>query len=396
MRHFIDVAHHSLNKYGEELCGDKVEVIKSDNRTIIVLADGLGSGVKANILSTLTTKIMMTMLENGSDLEDTIETIVNTLPVCSIRGIGYSTFSIIEIDQDLYCKIIEFDNPPVFFMRRKRVIPLERTTFVSAGKKLSRSELRLDIGDSLVLCSDGVIHAGVGVLLNHGWEWPHVAAYLEGQPMASAEHINRRLIDTCKKLYDNMPGDDTTAVTVSIREPKYVSVLAGPPNAIALDADVVSKFMRLPGKKIVCGGTAANIVARELGSEVETNLSYEDPNVPPIGYIKGIDLVTEGVLTLKMLLTKLKRMNSNCDEPEFQKMDGVTQLMRLFIEDATNINFYVGHAINPAHQNPDFPHELSIKLNVINDVVNELRMMGKQAEITFTDINFSGNPHIEA
>lgn len=390
MRHFIDVAHHSLNKYGEELCGDKVEVIKSHDRTIIVLADGLGSGVKANILATLTTKIMMTMLESGSDLDDTIETIVNTLPVCSIRGIGYATFSIIEIDQNLHCKIIEFDNPPVFFMRKKRVIPLERVPFEAAGKKLNRSEVTLEIGDSLILCSDGVIHAGVGVLLNHGWEWPHVAAYLEGQSLTSAEHINRRLIDTCKKLYDNRPGDDTTAVTVTIRQPKNINILAGPPTSDQLDAKVVKDFMALPGKKIVCGGTAANIVARELGCQVETYLDYENPNVPPIGFIKGIDLVTEGVLTLKMLLNKLKLLNTNCDEPDLSKKDGVTRLMKYFIEDATNIDFYVGHAMNPAHQNPDFPDELGIKLNVITEVVEVLNALGKDAHITFTDIEISG------
>jgi hypothetical protein len=389
MRHFIDVAHHSLNKHDEELCGDKVEILKTEERTIIVLADGLGSGVKANILATLTTKIVMTMLRSGAELDDTIDTIINTLPVCSVRKIGYATFSIIEIDRALNCRMIEFDNPPIFFMRQQQMVALEKTEIIVSGKKLKRSQVKLEVGDTLVLCSDGVIHAGVGVMLNHGWEWSHVAAYLEGQPQHSSEYLNRRLVDTCNKLYDESPGDDTTAVTVMIRSPQYVNVLTGPPISPRDDKDIVGRFMQSTGKHVVCGGTAANIVARELGTEVETTLDYFDSNVPPIGHIKGVDLVTEGVLTLKMLLSKLKIINRTCEEPDLSKKDGVTLLLKLFVEDATNIEFWVGHAINPAHQNPDFPKDLSIKINVVKELIEELAVMGKQAKMCYTDGDFS-------
>ncbi|MDN5298562.1 MAG: hypothetical protein PWP51_1115 [Clostridiales bacterium] len=389
MRHFIDVAHHSLNKHGEELCGDKVEILKTEDRTIIVLADGLGSGVKANILATLTTKIVMTMLRSGAELDDTIDTIINTLPVCSVRKIGYATFSIIEIDSKLNCRMIEFDNPPIFFMRKQQLVALEKTEIILSGKKLKRSQMKLEVGDTLVLCSDGVIHAGVGVLLNHGWEWSHVAAYLEEQLHHSSEYLNRRLIDTCNKLYDQSPGDDTTAVTVMIREPQYVNVLAGPPIAPREDKAIVDRFMCSMGKHVVCGGTAANIVARELHTTVETTLEYCDPNIPPIGFIKGVDLVTEGVLTLKMLLSKLKMINRTCEEPDLSKKDGVTRLLKLFIEDATHIEFWVGHAINPAHQNPDFPKDLGIKINVVKELIEELSTMGKQARMLFIDGDFS-------
>jgi hypothetical protein len=147
--------------------------------------------------------------------------------------------------------------------------------------------------------------------------------------------------------------------------------------------------MQSTGKHVVCGGTAANIVARELGTEVETTLDYFDSNVPPIGHIKGVDLVTEGVLTLKMLLSKLKIINRTCEEPDLSKKDGVTLLLKLFVEDATNIEFWVGHAINPAHQNPDFPKDLSIKINVVKELIEELAVMGKQAKMCYTDGDFS-------
>ncbi len=383
--YYLDVAHHSLNKYGEELCGDKVEIIKTDHRMIVVLADGLGSGVKANILATLTSKIMITMLEQGADIKDTIDTITHTLPVCTIRNIGYSTFTILEIDQDLNARIIEFDNPPVFILRNHSILPVHKTKMLSADKQVWISELKLEVNDEITLCSDGVIHAGVGKLLNHGWEWKHVAEFLEVQNTPSAEQLNRRLIETCKKLYDDHPGDDTTAVTVKVRTPQWLQILTGPPEYKERDAETISNFMLQSGKKIVCGGTAANIVSRELKREIITEIEYIDPLIPPTAKIKGIDLVTEGVLTLKMLLGRLKQINHNSDEPIFNKNDGVSRLLKLLLEESTHIHFWVGRAINPAHQNPDFPKDLSIKTSIIKEIVNELSTMGKLVTLDFTD-----------
>ena len=382
---FVDYATHSINKVGEELCGDHVEVIKAKDRMIVVLADGLGSGVKANILATLTSKIMSTMLERGADLIDTIDTITHTLPVCSVRKIGYSTFSIIEINSDGYARIIEFDNPPVFFIRNHKILPLNKEKIRSADKDVWVSSIQLEVGDELTLCSDGVIHAGVGNLLNHGWEWHHVAEFLLSQQLKSAEKLNRRLIETCNKLYEEKPGDDTTAVTLKIRKPEWVQIFTGPPEIPTKDHDAVMAFYGQSGKKIVCGGTAANIVSRELGREIITSIDYIDPFVPPTAEIKGIDLVTEGVLTLKMALTQLKRLNTDYEEPFFNKEDGVSKLLKLLIEECTHIQFWMGRAINPAHQNPDFPKDLSIKSRVIQEMMDELKKLGKEVRLSFTD-----------
>ena len=383
--HYVDLAYHSLNKVGEELCGDKVEVVKTDDRLIIVLADGLGSGVKANILATLTSKIMITMLDQGEDLKETIDTITNTLPVCSVRQIAYSTFTIIEIDKNLKCKIIEFDNPPAFIVRKHKILKLKKELFKSSGKNVYISELDLEIGDEITICSDGVIHAGVGKILNHGWEWKHVAEFLERQRLNSAKKLNRRLIESCNNLYDEKPGDDTTAVTVKIRLPEYINLFTGPSDNSELDENIVNEFINYEGKKIVCGGTAANIVSRVLKKEIKSDINYVDYKVPPTAIIQGIDLVTEGVLTLKMVYNRLRDINNSCEDPILNKEDGVTKLLKLFIEDSTHIDFLVGHAINPAHQNPDFPEGLSIKVNVVKDIIVELKKMGKIVTMHYID-----------
>lgn len=383
--YFVDLSYHSLNKFGEELCGDKVEVVKSDKRTIVVLADGLGSGVKANILATLTSKIMITMLDKGASLKDTIETITNTLPVCNVRKIAYATFTIIDIDDQLNCKIIEFDNPPVFVLRKHELLHLEKTELISSDKKVLISSFKMQVNDEIIMVSDGVIHAGVGKFLNHGWEWNHVADYIKNQDLKSADHLNRRLLEACNRLYDNSPGDDTTAVVLKVRLQEKIQVLTGPPKSPELDTDVVQNFIKKQGKKIVCGGTAANIVSRELKREIISDTIYIDPKIPPTAKIKGIDLVTEGVLTLKMVTDELIKMNNNCYEPQLDKNDGVSRLLKVLLEDSTHIYFHLGHAINPAHQNPNFPEALSIKMNIVYLLIDELRKMGKVVQLIDTD-----------
>lgn len=380
---FIDVAHHSLNKKNEELCGDKIEVFKSSDKTIVILADGLGSGVKANILATLTTKIAITMLKEGASIEETIDTIMCTLPVCQVRKIAYSTFGIIMIDNDLNASIIEYDNPPIFFVRDNTLIqPYKKELFYSE-KKVLLSNFKLQEGDFITLTSDGVIHAGVGNTLNHGWEWHHVGDFLKRQHLISADHITRRLIDTCNQLYGKSPGDDTSAVTIKVRKPKIVNIFSGPPENQSNDELYVDEFMSSFGSKILCGGTTANIFSRVLKRNLETSLDYIDPKIPPTAKLEGFDLVTEGVLTLKAVKDLFKLSRTACDDFAFAGKDGASKLFKILIDDSTHINFWIGKAINPAHQNPDFPEELSIKINIIKEIVEELRTLNKQVSVKF-------------
>ncbi|MBM7562570.1 SpoIIE family protein phosphatase [Fusibacter tunisiensis] len=383
--YYLDVSHHALHKYGEELCGDHIEVSKLDDRLIVVLADGLGSGVKANILATLTSKIMSTMLSKGADLMDTIDTITKTLPVCQVRKIGYSTFTILDIDSKNHARIIEFDNPPIFYLHHGNLCPLKKTKMISSNKEVWVSEIDLVEDDALIMVSDGVIHAGVGKLLNHGWEWQHVADFLQQQNVKTAEKLTRRLLETCQNLYEDMPGDDTSAVTVKLRKAEWTQVLTGPPERDDRDPEIVKAFIEEKGLKVVCGGTAANIIARELNTEVRTNLEYLDPFVPPTAEIDGLNLVTEGVLTLKMALNTLKNINKTCSEPIFHKKDGVSKLLKLLLEETTHIQFWLGSAINPAHQNPDFPKDLSIKTHIVEDLIKELKKAGKEVLLKCTD-----------
>jgi len=387
MDNFIDINYKSINKFGEELCGDKVEFINNDGCCIIVLSDGLGSGVKANILATMTTKIAVTMLKNGATIDETIETILNTLPECKVRKLAYSTFTIIKIDRENNAYIIEYDNPPYFYYSNKRSITMEKIERKIGSKKVYESNIQLELGDTICVVSDGAIHAGIGQMLNLGWAWDEINDYLKNlNDISSASNIiNGNFIGVCNNLYNNKPGDDTTILTIKVRKPEYVDLFIGPPSNKSLDVFLVEKMKEPDTRKIICGGTTALIAERELGRTLEVDIDSITKDVPPIAYMEGFDLVTEGVLTLGKTLENIKKYNQNCYESTIENngYDGCSLLTRILTEQSTHINFYVGKAVNPAHQNPNFPAGFNIKLKIIYDLIEELKVAGKEVMVTY-------------
>ncbi len=386
---YIDVAFESLSKKNEELCGDKVEIIRNDNSVVVVLADGLGSGVKANILATLTAKIIGTMMAKGSNIDEAVETIANTLPVCRERGIAYSTFSILQIFNSGEGYLAEFDNPAAFRLRKRRPLNLDTKVRDINGKAIKESRFTVAPEDIFIMASDGVIHAGIGKTLNLGWQWDNVSEYIQRtyKEDMSAKTITKLLLSVCDNLYASEPGDDTTVVTVNIRKPVKLSIMVGPPADAGQDSRIISDFAALPGKKVVCGGTTSQIVARVLDRKIRTNFDYYNPNVPPTAEIEGIDLSTEGILTLRKTLEYIMAFESSesnmQDFLNLNQKDGASRLAKILLEESTNIHFIVGRAMNPAHQNPEFPLNLGLKLKLVEEIVIYLRKLGKQVSLEY-------------
>jgi hypothetical protein len=387
MDSFIDFNYKSINKNGEELCGDKVDFINNEDGLIIVLSDGLGSGVKANILATMTTKIAVTMLKNDATIDETIDTIINTLPECKVRKLAYSTFTIIKIDKSNNAYIAEYDNPLYFYYSHGRSINIDRAERIIGSKKIFESNIQLNLGDTLCVVSDGAVHAGIGQMLNLGWAWNEINDYLKNlnDVNNSSQLINGNFIGVCNNLYNNTPGDDTTILTLKVRSPEYVDIFIGPPSNKSLDSFLVEKMLEPGSKKIICGGTTALIAERELKRKLEIDLDSMNKEIPPIAYMEGFDLVTEGVLTLGKTLEKIKQYNecnyeNKIDDNSF---DGCSLLTRILTEKSTHINLYVGKAINPAHQNPNFPAGFNIKLKIIYDLIQELQKAGKEIKVTY-------------
>lgn len=372
----------SLNKTGEELCGDKVEIARTDNSLIAVLSDGLGSGVKANILATLTTKIIVTMLKNGARLEDVLDTIGNTLPVCKVRNLAYSTFTIVQIDyekEEVY--VVEFDNPGTIFLRAKQVIPLEMRTRRIADKEIRECHFTMKEGDLLLAMSDGVVHAGVGGVLNLGWQRQNIANYLEKvvEDSHDARKVADWLTDVCMNLYSDRPGDDTTVLAIKARYPRKATIVVGPPEDPAKDKYISDELFKTQGAKVVCGGTTSKIIARETNRELRVKLASLDAKIPPCGEIDGIDLVTEGVLTLSRTLDILKQVRF---AEEIRGKDGASELAKVMLS-SDEIRFMVGKAINPVYQNPDLPIDYGFKMRLVESLKQYLIEQGKNIMVEY-------------
>lgn len=378
---YIDTEWASLAKAGEELCGDHVEVVRTAEALVAVLADGLGSGVKANILSTLTAKIIATMVKNGATLEETIETISHTLPICQKRNLAYSTFTIIQITREGQGYVVEFDNPSLFFVRAGKLSALTWQEREIDGLKIRESKFQVMPGDLLVTVSDGVVHAGIGGVLNLGWQWEEVGAYIEKlvNLHPDAQTLSKWLITACGQLYASEPGDDTTALVLKIRTPRTLTVAVGPPQHREDDVQIAQLIREEPGSKVICGGTTGSIIAREWGTDIKVNLKDLDPEVPPYGRLRGVDLVTEGIITLSKTLEALKKGET---QPEGERKNAVSLLSKLLL-DSDKIQFLVGKAINPAHQNPDLPLNLALKMQVVKEIAETLEERGKKVDLLY-------------
>ena len=387
----VDVAYKSLNKFTEILCGDRVEILKTGDSDIMILADGMGSGVKANILSTLTSKILGTMFLNGATLEECVDTIVETLPVCQVRQVAYSTFSILQVYHNGDAYLVEFDNPGCIFIRDGRLMPIPQNLREIDGKKINEFRFQVKKGDALIHMSDGTIHAGVGQLLNFGWLWDDIAAYAvkEYGKTISAVRLASSICQACDELYMFRPGDDTTVACMRIIDSKPVHMMTGPAQNPEDDERMVADFMSDPtAKTIVCGGTSSTIVSRVLKKPLDVSLDYVDPDIPPIAYMDGIDLVTEGVLTLNRVIRLLRRYvkKESVVEDFFEELDkpnGASMVAKMIIEDCTEIHLYVGKAVNSAYQNPGIPFDLGIRQNMVDQLKAVLEDLGKPVTVTY-------------
>ncbi len=386
----IDVAWKSLNKHQEELCGDKVEIVKTEDSDIVILADGMGSGVKANILATLTSKILGTMMFQGATIESCVETIAKTLPICQVRKVAYATFSILQIFHSGEAYLAEFDNPGCVFIRDKKIVKYPYEERSIEGKTIHEYRFQVKQNDCFVLMSDGVIYAWAGEILNlQGWTWENMAEYTLQctKKTLSASRLAVLLSQACDDLYVQRPGDDTTVAVARVIERRVVNIFTGPPLHKEDDEKLMHEFMHMEGKKIVAGGTSANIAARVLKKDIITKVDHNDPDVPPMAVIEGLDLVTEGVLTMGRALKLLKRyVRDEFDAEFFDELDannGASRLAKILIEECTQLNLFVGTAVNQAHQDSELSFDLSVRMNLVEQLQNVVEKMGKRVSVKY-------------
>ena len=382
----VDAAWKSLFHYGEELCGDRVMIRRSDTSFVMVLADGLGSGVKANILSTLTSTIISQMIFDGLPLSEAVETIAATLPVCADREVAYSTFTILQVDYTGKARLVQYDNPGAVLIRNNMVVPLDNKEVMISDKKILEAEFDVMPDDHIIFFSDGILYADTEMQLNYNWAQKDVEEFLAAsvQPDDSARECARILLAMVNSLYDGKPSDDCTVAAARIIPAKETVVMIGPPKNKEDDKTVISRLMKATGKKIVCGGTTSKIVASYLHEEIREDTETPLSDVPPKAYIRGVDLVTEGLLTLQKVSLLLKHA---CQDPEFyedlllsKEEDGATCLVQA-LADSSAVTFLAGQSDNEGHHNLGSSISLDAKQLVIREIASYLETLGKITSI---------------
>ena len=377
----------SVNHVGEQLCGDNVAVVDpNEHCRIFVLADGMGSGVKANILSTLTAKMLSVMLANKVDFDECLRTVIRTLPICSERHVAYSTFTVVKVDYGYHVTVYNYDNPTPFLIHDGKSVPLDFTVVEVEGKKIQMAWFDADYEDCIVTMSDGTINAGMGVTLNYGWQLPQIMEFMEHnyRKGMSAKALATILVDRCNALYGYAPGDDTTCGVVRIRETEQVNVMFGPPVRKEDDKVMAEQFFNQEGKHIVCGGTTAKVAAAWLGKEIVPDSVNMDETIPPMSLIEGVDLVTEGLITMKRVVEYAETyLGTNSEYFNWNySLDGASLIASALFEEATCIRFYVGCAVNDAYEE-DGAVSFREKMDLTDRLIQLLNRMGKTTETIY-------------
>ncbi len=366
-------------KAGQSICGDAVlfRKAKEEKRFVAVMSDGLGSGAKANISATMTSTMAIQFTMAGEPIERTAEFITKTLPEDSLRKVSYSTFSIIDINYRGEVNIIEYDNPPVLLLRNGEFvdIPKKQKTInhlQTTRNKLYHFNFKLEKEDRIILVSDGVTQCGMGSDEMHfGWQVSGLKDYIKSivkeNPGISASNLSQSIIKKTISIDNGALKDDASCCVLYYRKPRKLLIVSGPPYHKYNDATLANSIKQFQGKTIICGGTTAKIVARELDTEVEIDLEHYKPGLPPQAQMKGVDLVTEGVITL----AKVSEDIQNYD-PKAQLPEGTSGRIIKMMLDSDEIEFISGTRINNAHQDPNLPVELEIRRNVIKRITELL------------------------
>ena len=376
----------SLNKKKEKICGDYYTIITDpdSDSTVMVLSDGLGSGVKANILATLTAEMLSIMIARKVNIRTAVKAVADTLPVCSVRNLAYATFTVMVAEENEIC-LLQYDNPDVILLRNGKNVEYYRDILMFGEKEIHQSYFQFREGDMLIFMSDGVTNAGMGKTTYAGWGREEVVGFCEQhyRDGMSAQEMSSAIADAGLALNLDETDDDLTVLTVAAMKKNIVNIMVGPPADREDDRSYFETFFQKEGMHVVCGGTTAKLVADYLQTEVAGLPDSGTEEVPAMSEIKGIDLVTEGLLTLEKLMDYYEDFQE--DRTYFnqiiKKKDGAAELFRVLFAEATEINFFFGNALNDNYTSLHIDREKKKKMAL--ELIDHLKAEGKKVKICF-------------
>ncbi len=378
--YFVEVDYQQKSYEGQRICGDIFlsSKVKEENRIVVVLSDGMGHGVKASILATLTATMAINFTKEHKAPEKTAEIIMKTLPECSERKMNYSTFTIIDIEQNNKVTLLEYDNPECIIIRDKKIHKHTESKVIefagdsSCSKKIRVCTFEPQKGDRILFCTDGVTQSGLGTpRFPFGWGIDNVGRFaidmIKQYPQIAARNLAGKILNMAFRNDGFQSKDDSTCGVIYFREPRELLICTGPPYNKEDDVRLAEEVSGFKGKKIIMGATTGDIISRELGLKIEDVFKFEDTELPPINKMEGIDLFTEGILTLNKVEKILKAYNPNSKFAH----GPADEIVKLILE-SDAIKIIIGTRINIAHQDPHLPIELEIRRTVVNRIAQLL------------------------
>lgn len=362
------------------LCGDVVECARDFSATLAVICDGLGSGAKAHTAAAWHTARLMRMLAGGYSVRKAFGRILATLRANRGTDNPWAALALARVRPDGETTLLAHEMPGALLLSERRAVTLPARSAVREGCLMTESLCHLGPGDGVLLFSDGVSQAGMGVRGGTGWPEEEVAEAVDGwlRDGAKLREIPELVHDRARELWGKTPGDDCTVALLSCRQGVQVNILTGPPRDRATDAEIVSGFLHREGLKIICGYTTAAIAGRILGRPVKLDPSQDNPLVPPSYLLEGVDFVTEGAVTLSQVCRLL-----DADLAGWRESHGVSRLAN-YLQIADCVRMVVGLAENPANSDLTF-RQLGVpsRRDLAGLIAAKLRAAGKLVEVEY-------------
>ena len=370
----VDVTTAQVDKHSKSVCGDIVVQDRTTEAVTVAIFDGIGSGARANVAANLNAARLLQLLKSGFTLREAGERLAASMHAAREGDIPFAAFCVARVLNSGYTTVLTYEMPPSIVMQQNRAIPASPRFFTMGGEVVGEAHCRLEPGTGIVLMSDGVTQAGMGVSSPSGWGVKDVAGFMTEQLQSGSayESIPQALVDRAEVLSGGIKADDTTAVLLTARLGETVNIMTGPARNKSMDAEMVAAFMEAPGIKVVCGSTTADIVARKNGTLLRSGRMSGSHICPPRYYIDGIDIVTEGAYSLNQLYNILDYDSKMYDE------DSCVSDLAILIKTVDRVVFWLGGADNSGHDGIVFPQlRLFPRKKIIPFIEEKLRDMGK-------------------
>ncbi len=376
----IEINTYQTAKRKNLVCGDVYLVERDELSTTVILCDGMGSGIKANLSATMAANRLKELLNNGFSLRNAFVSLVKTMEEAKTKDLPYSVFSVARVLNDGVASVLSYEMPPPLFLSGRFSTVLKQRIFTVDNSIIGESNCFLKAGEAILLVTDGITQAGLGKGIEKGWGIENVNNFVNSLLLQGYNYIDipEKLDAKANELWKFVAEDDCTVILAKGRKGKIINVFTGPPKNKELDAEVVDKFINLEGLKIVCGATTGKIVARVLGKKFEVEENFTSNLAPLNYYIEDIDLVTEGAVTLNQVYNVW-----DADPDTFEKNSPVTDLYSL-LSVADKVHFIVGEVENPANDDITFlQHGILKRKKIVPLLVNKLKENGKLVTLEY-------------